>query len=213
MNKNDVFKRLIEEETSTKQRLFYSGVHLFSTKGYSNVGIRELCRSVNVKESAFYNHYSSKEELFQKILAYFDETSNQVVFTEEEIEAVVRSCDIRFFFEENMKKFISFTGNPLYHTILQIVLMESYINPRAYQIAQHNLYHLRKGYTEQILTRMMGNGCIKKCNAEVVTAEYYYALKGLLDEYLLLETWDKNTQVIRQKIAEHIDFFANLLQK
>lgn len=213
MNKQEVFQKLINEETSTKQRIFFSAVYLFSTKGYSNVGIRELCRSVNVKESAFYNHYGSKEELFHNILEYFSKTSVQVVFDEDEIEKAVNSGDVKKFFIDNMKKFSSITDNPLYHTILQIVLMESFINDKAYKLSKNNLYYLRKEYTEKVLTGMIEKGFIRKCNVEVVTAEYYYGLKGLLDEFLLCEVWNESTEKIRVKIGMHIDFFVNLLKK
>lgn len=212
MKKQEYFQKRIEEETSTKQKLFYAATLLFSEKGYSNVGIRELCRTVNVKESAFYNHYGSKDELFGRILAYFREQSSRVVFGEEEIEAAVNTGDVRTFLVRNMEKFAQFTGDPLYHTILQIVLMESYIHPEAKAIAGFNLYHIRKDYTEKVLERMMHKGSIKQCNVRVVTAEYYYALKGLLDEYLLLEVWNEKTEPVNQKISEHIDFFADLLR-
>jgi len=146
MNKNEAFQKLINEESSTKQRLFYSAVYLFSVKGYSNVGIRELCRSVHVKESAFYNHYCSKEELFNSILAYFAKTSGKVVFDENEIDRIVQKGDIRHFFNENMKKFSSVTDNPLYHTMLQIVFMESYTNNKAYQLAKKSILSAKRIY-------------------------------------------------------------------
>ncbi len=213
MDKKAVFETLIEEATSTKERLFYSAVYLFSIKGYANVGIRALCSSLNMQQSAFYNHYSSKEELFEAILARFAELSSQVVFTEQEIDDVVCSGDVALFFIENMKKFSASTGSPLYHTLLQIVLMESYTNPIAHEIARHNLYYLRKGYTEQVLSRMMEAGDIKPCNVEVVAAEYYYALIGFFDEYLLNEVWGESTDVIDKRIEEHIRFFVELLKK
>ena len=213
MSKKDIFKEMIEEETSTKQRLFYSAVYLFSTKGYANVGIRELCSSVNIKGSAFYNHYSSKEELFKRILSYFTETSNEVIFTDEEIEDIAATGDIKYFFEENMKKFANSTNTPLYQTILQIVFMESYTNEEAFNIEKNNLYYLRKGYTEKVLKKMMDKGYIRTYDIEVVTAEYYYGLKGLLDEYLLLEVWNQDTSEIMRKIHNHIHFFAELLKK
>ena len=213
MKKKDIFQKMIEEEASTKQRLFYSAVYLFSTKGYANVGIRELCRSVNVKESSFYNHYGSKGELFQKILDYFTQISQKVILTAEEIKLIVKSGDIRYFFEENMKKFSYNTDNPLYHTILQIIFMESYTNPQAYELAKNNLYYLRRDYTEQVLKEMMDKGYIRECDIEVVTAEYYYTLKGLLDEYLLHEVWDKDTNEVMKRIKDHMEFFVEMLKK
>jgi len=213
MRKEAIFQKMIQEEITTKQRLFYSAVYLFSTKGFANVGIRELCRSVNIKESAFYNHYKGKEELFKKILDYFTEISNKVIFTDIEIDDIVKSGDIRLFFEENMKKFSYNTNNPIYYTILQIIFMESYTNTQAHDLAKNNLYHLRRDYTEKVLKKMIANGHIKECDVERVTAEYYYALKGLLDEYLLYEVWNEDTNEIMKRIENHINFFVDILKK
>jgi AcrR family transcriptional regulator len=212
MNKQDYFEALINKEPSTKQKLFYSAIFLFSQKGYANVGIRELCRSVNVKESAFYNHYEGKEDLFKKILFHFIEQSKQFLYTEDEIQASVATGDIRLFFEQNMQKFANVAGSQLYHTILQIVTMESFIRPEAKEIALKNLYYLRRDYTEKVLRGMMDRGCIRKCNIELVVAEYYYALKGLLDEYMLIETWGEPLERINEKIAQHVSFFAQFLK-
>jgi AcrR family transcriptional regulator len=212
MNKQDYFEALITSEPSTKQKIFFSAIFLFSQKGYANVGIRELCRSVNVKESAFYNHYDSKEDLFKKILSYFSEQSAQFVYTEDEIQAIVMTGDVRLFFEQNMQKFANAAGSQLYHTILQIVTMESFVRPEAREIALTNLYSMRREYTEKVLKGMMDKGCIRKCNIGLIVAEYYYALKGLLDEFLLIETWDGSVDLINEKIIQHINFFTQLLK-
>ncbi len=212
MNRKQVFEKMIEEEKATKRKLFYSAVYLFASKGYANVGIRELCRSVNVKESAFYNHYSSKEELFRVILGFFEERNEQVVFTEQEIDSVVKAGSVRNFFLENMKKFSEQTSGPIYHAILQIILTESYVNEEAAKIAMHNLYYFRRGYTEEVLRRLMAEGHIKECSVSDVTAAYYYALKGLLDEFLLLETWEQDTGAVTNKILSLIDYFVKSLE-
>jgi len=214
MNKKDIFDQMIDDAESTQERLFLSAVYLFSVKGYNAVGIRELCRSVGVKESSFYNHYPSKEDLLEKIFAYFTECNQRVVMTEEEIEEMAETGDIRVFLTANMEKFSGVTGdNVLYHTVLQIVLMESYVNPLAYEAAKHNLYYLRRDYTEKVLNRMMERGYIRECDVELVTAEYYYSLKGMLDEFLLREVWGGDLEGIGTRIQGHIGFFADLLKK
>lgn len=212
MNKEEVFKKMIDGADSTQKRLFLSAVYLFSAKGYNAVGIRELCRSVGVKESSFYNHYRSKEELLERIFAYFAENSQEIVMGDAEIEEMAAG-GIRAFLEANMGKLIAVTeDNILYHTILQIVLMESYINPQAYELAKNNLYFLRRDYTEKVLQRMVERGSIKPCDVSLVTAEHYYALKGLLDDFLLREVWGGDLEEIGMWIQRHSGFFADMLK-
>ncbi len=212
MDSQAKFETLIRQAESTRQKLFYAGLRLFSQKGYASVGIRELCRMVGIKESSFYNHYTGKESLLEEILAYFDQASDQVVMTDVEILALIERGSVRTFFEENMKRFSAITSNVLYHTALQIVLTESYLHPRAAEIAKKNLYHLRRDYTEQVLAGLMERGAIRAYDVQAVTAEYYYALKGMLDEYLLLQLWDADLTPILSRISSHIDFFSRMLE-
>lgn len=211
MNTQAKLDVLIQQSASTKDKLFFAGLSLFSQKGYANVGIRELCRLVGIKESSFYNHYHSKESLLDAILSYFSKASHQVVMNDVEIHAMIEACDVHAFLIENMKRFTAITSNVQYHTALQIVLTESFLHPKAAEVARNNLYYLRKDYTEQILTGFMERGAIIPCNVETVTAEYYYALKGILDEYLLLQTWDYDMQEIENRIRTHIEFYTALL--
>ena len=206
------FARLIDGAASTKDKLFYSALQLFSQKGFANVGIRELCRTVHIKESSFYNHYASKESLFEAILRFFDSANRQVVMTDNEIQWFIQNGDVRKFFIENMKRFSSITSNVLYHTALQIVLTEAFLHPAAARLANKNLYYLRRGYTERVLSGLMERGAIRRCDVEAVTAEYYYALKAMLDEYLLLELQGDDLNAINARIHQHIGFFVQMLR-
>ncbi len=213
MKKEEYFSNRIKASESTRERLFLTAVYLFSNKGYDNVGIRELCRFIGIKASSFYNHYRSKEMLFLSILDSFEEHMNRVVFTEDEIDSMAESGDIGLFLRKNMEKFAQVTGNPLFFTMLQIVFMESYKNKRAYEIAIQNVYYIRKDYTEAVLKKMIDNGSIQATDVELITAEYYYALKGMLDEYLLQEVWAKDIGYLMERIKRHVGFFIKLLAK
>jgi len=177
------------------------------------VGIRELCTFVGIKPSSFYNHFPSKEKLFDAILDHFSHQMASVVFTPEEREEMVASGDVGFFLQRNMQKFAEISANPVFFAILQIVQMECFTHERAFILARRHVYWTRKEYTEEVLARLMQRGAIKECDVAQVTAEYYYALKGLLDEFLLLVVWDQDTSGVMQKIQQHIAFFVQLLKK
>ncbi len=212
MAASEKLEQMISAAPTTREKLFYAGLRLFAQKGYANVGIRELTRTVSIKESSFYNHYSGKEALFEAIMEFFDHASRKVVMTQDEIDYFIQTGDVRTFFTQNMQRFSSNTSNVLYHTALQIVLTEAFYHPKAAQMAKHNLYHLRKGYTEKVLAGLMERGAIIPCDVKMVTAEYYYALKGILDEYLLLQLWQEDMTEIESRITAHIRFFTQMLK-
>ena len=69
------------EETKTK--LLEAGVALFSQRGYSGVGLKELLQTVNVPKGSFYNYFDSKEDFARHTIAYygslFEHLLNQVI--------------------------------------------------------------------------------------------------------------------------------------
>ena len=54
---------------SLRDEIILETMKLFSLKGYVNTGINEIIGTVGSSKGGFYNHFSSKEELFFEVLA------------------------------------------------------------------------------------------------------------------------------------------------
>jgi AcrR family transcriptional regulator len=209
MNKADTFNNMIQEANSTKQRLFYSAIYLFSTKGYDSVGIRELTSSVNIKESAFYNHFKSKESLFSEILNHFIEISNIPVFTNEEVEEIIETGNIECFLKTSMQVYSTISNSPLYYTLLQIILMHSYTNAKAWQLAKQGEHYVQ---LEKLLEQMVDRGFIRNINIKAATASYYYGIAGIMQEFVIRKAWDEDTSEMVHMIENHIELFVKILK-
>ena len=62
-----------------KEKVIETGVNLFCSKGYSNLGIDEICKSTGMTKGAFYNAFKSKEQfLLTTIIAYGEMTVNHL---------------------------------------------------------------------------------------------------------------------------------------
>ena len=61
----------------TKQRIFECAVKLFSDRGYKNVSVDDIILESNSSKGAFYNHFSSKNQIimegFKQIDQYYEE--------------------------------------------------------------------------------------------------------------------------------------------
>lgn len=51
-----------------KEDIIYEAMKLFSLKGYMNTGVSEIIEAVGSSKGGFYNHFTSKEELFHEAL-------------------------------------------------------------------------------------------------------------------------------------------------
>ena len=52
----------------TKQRILEKSLELFSTKGYDAVSVGEIAKVVGIKAPSLYNHFPSKQAIFDAIL-------------------------------------------------------------------------------------------------------------------------------------------------
>lgn len=60
----------MEKIITTKQKIIFESLRLFSQKGYDGVSMREIAAAVGIKGASIYNHFTGKEEIFNAI---FDE--------------------------------------------------------------------------------------------------------------------------------------------
>ena len=52
----------------TKQRILEKSLELFSAKGYDAVSVGEIAKAVGIKAPSLYNHFPSKQAIFDAIL-------------------------------------------------------------------------------------------------------------------------------------------------
>jgi len=56
------------KQEATKELILKKALELFSERGYDSVSVGEIASAVGIKAPSLYNHYKSKEEIFQAIV-------------------------------------------------------------------------------------------------------------------------------------------------
>lgn len=74
---------------TTKEKIIYEALSLFSVKGYDAVTIREIASAVGIKESSIYNHFKNKQDILNIII---EETLKRYYYTLESVQ-IPRSED------------------------------------------------------------------------------------------------------------------------
>ena len=49
-----------------KEKIIHESLKLFSLKGFTSTSIQDILAAANTSKGGFYNHFSSKEDLFYK---------------------------------------------------------------------------------------------------------------------------------------------------
>lgn len=152
---------------STKQEIFQSALSLFAQKGYDGVSIRDIAKSVGIKESSIYNHYPSKRSILDEICAQFVETlrvSRPPLAEVEQMMGNMRPTEL-------FVRLISSYGNKINPQITQmakVVFGEQFHDETIREIFNREFIQNNVNYYIEILSSMEDKKLIGPCDKAVV---------------------------------------------
>lgn len=190
---------------TTKQKIFEASIELFQKKGYASSTIREIAQAVGIKESSIYNHYKSKEEIFDCILEEFENGIISNRPSKEELEILVIAISPA----EIIKLiFLNYLGNKdiKYDKIAKIIFIEQYINKKAADFFIKYMVEEPLMYYEKIFSMLVSANRIKDTDFTPLTEELHYGFLGLIMEYAHMKTVEQYDRKILQKMVRHVDF-------
>ena len=76
MDSNNEYPERDKTNESTKDRILFVSINLFSQSGYNEVSMRDISKAVGIKASSIYNHYKSKQAILDAIFEFYDEQWN-----------------------------------------------------------------------------------------------------------------------------------------
>lgn len=70
------------KQEDAKQRILEKSLELFASKGYDAVSVGEIAKAVGVKAPSFYNHFASKQAIFDAIVestaAHYEKDTGEI---------------------------------------------------------------------------------------------------------------------------------------
>jgi len=67
IKRKNIIKHILRGKATVKN-ILEAAAFCFAEKGYDKTDINEICRRANLTKGAFYHHFSSKQELFKKMM-------------------------------------------------------------------------------------------------------------------------------------------------
>ena len=144
----------MEKPKNVKTKIFESAVELFSTRGYHGTSMRDLAKTVGIKESSIYNHYTGKSAILDAILNYQIAGFQKAVTALEAIKIETEDIhDPVEFWLAGARVFIA-NQAPLSETISRILINEMFLNKQCRDFYLGSLFTAQKELTESILQEM-----------------------------------------------------------
>ena len=197
---------------TTKEKIMRKALELFSKYGFDAVSVEMLSTELGVTKGALYRHYESKDAIFRDILNQVvqedrDNAEGNSLPLEREGEYHVSSLDD--FIEFTLKQFQFFTLDEFGSAFRRLVTLEQFRNAEMIHLYQDVFMNGPLQYTEKILSSLMDDGKIKKCDVKEASIEFFAPFFTMLslsdhsgDKVLLVERLRKQYQRFKSEYME-----------
>ncbi|MCP5062936.1 MAG: TetR/AcrR family transcriptional regulator [Ignavibacteriae bacterium] len=188
--------------TNTKEKILETSLELFSAKSFSGASIREIAKNTGIRESAIYNHFSSKDEILNKIIDEFSKRNfGSIILTDELLNLLSKPEKFFLLFSNNLLNFWNSNDERMF---IKILMSEnSGKNNGVNYTLEDYLFDFEKlcGF---IFKEMINYNLIKKEKTNVLSKEFLSPL-FLVEVELICGT--KTISDYKSTIERHVKFF------
>ncbi|BAF70090.1 TetR/AcrR family transcriptional regulator [Nitratiruptor sp. SB155-2] len=196
---------LENEEKNTKQKILDAALDLIAEHGYSKASVRMIAKAVGIRESAIYNHFANKDEIFSAIAKQLFTTPFDDFFEKKPPSEYAKKGKRYLLEYVSTVKLISFDQK--YEKLFRIILQELM---KSSEIRKGFIEHFFKENIKNLSSAffiMMQEGLIRS-NDPIVTAQEFFApLLYYRVQITLFRLENMPTNALSSIFEKHVDFF------
>ncbi len=188
---------------TTKDRIIYEALSLFSMRGYEAVTIRQIATAVGIKESSVYNHFENKQDILDTIVR---ETINRYekVLQESNVPGIEDPdvsgsfdsiCD-EDFYQMCTGVFLFYLKDEYISKLRRLLTIEQYSNPELGKTFKNIFINNILENQAKVLQKFIDSGRFIPGDAYTMALHFYAPV------FLLLYKYDSNHENEEQAIAE-----------
>ena len=191
------------KDMSTKERIMYAALDLFSKKGYDGVGVDLIAENAGLKGPSLYRHFKGKEDIFNSMIELVASHYEEGFGLKQELEELPDSMDELI---ENAMRKIQFTmHDDIIRKTRRILAMEQFRSKRMAELTScYHLENLQRVYAD-IFAGMMEKGILKQENPEILALEFVSPVSLLIHMY---DRQPEREEEVLDKIRKHFEYFA-----
>lgn len=191
---------------NTKEAIFLTAIEMFSKNGYDGTSVRDISYKVGIKESSFYSHYKSKNELLESIFEWFDNWLKASKPSDEQLDSIIRTISPVEFFE-NIFLGIGTKHNEFSQKIALLIMYEQYKNEKA------KIFSLEKNcremalFFENVLNKYKSIKCLPDTfDSSFFSHELNYYFLGMVNEWSHVKLSKEDDNYLVERLKKHLQF-------
>ena len=166
---------------TTREKLLFAAIDLFSEKGYEATTVEEIAASVGMKGPNVYNYFKGKKGLVDAIDTLFKESYKEKMKLKEcYAEPIQNAEDLKRF---SMKTIRYTLNDEITRKLRRIATMEQYKSDYFRGKVASNQHSNIIQFFTGLMARLMEQGKIKKCDPHILALMYAAPVSQLIQIY------------------------------
>lgn len=192
---------------TTKKRIVYEALRLFSENGYNGVSMREIAAAVGIKGASLYKHYKGKEDIFR---AVFDEMTQQYNTAAAAMkipsEMNAETLGVYSHIDENSmlnmaeSLFSFFAKNEFVASFRRVLVSEQFRSPAAAECYKHFYLEAPIAFQSAVIGALQQANVLTGSSPNVAALHFYSPILYLLSRYDLGCPYEECIEVLKEHV-------------
>jgi AcrR family transcriptional regulator len=196
--------RAFKQGSKTKELIIRAATELFSELGYKAASVRKIAGKVGIRESALYNHFANKEEIFYSVASTIFSTPFSA---EEKMPIGERAKGGKRFLSNFIVQYKLVTFDKNKERLFRILMIELLQNKQLRKnfIAEYHEKNVKM--LSEAFFVMMQEGMVRSSDPMLMAQEFLAPLFYLRLQVTLLRIDGEPTTALSTQFEKHVDFF------
>ena len=202
---------------STKERIIYESLRLFSEKGFDGVSMREIAAAVDIKAASLYAHFKGKEAIYQAIVDTMKQRYNQETMLLH-IDGSDAKADVSVYKKISTEQlysigeqlFLFFVHDEYTKMYRKMLTMEQFKNPVLAAEFSKQYFDEAIFYQSKLFAMLAESGVFMLADYEVMAVQFFSPI------YVMMTICDRQPEresEMLNLLKRHIDQFAKIYEK
>jgi len=189
--------------SATKIKILKESKALFSELGYKGASVRKIAAKVGIRESALYNHFKNKEEIFLEVSK--DIFSTPFSFKDDDVKELALKGKPFLKKYAMQYKLLAFDKNN--ESMFRILLIELLQNKELREQFMSDFHDKNIKILSEGFFIMMQNDLIHSGDPMIISYEFLSTLFYIRLQVTLLRFDALSTNSLSTQFEKHVDFF------
>lgn len=193
----------VKQRTGTKQKILKVAATLFSEHGYRGTSVRDIASELDIKQSALYNHFKNKEEIFLEVSKDIFNTPFSAVPEDIKDSAINGKTFLSKFAQQY--KLLSFDKSS--EKMFRLLMIELLQNKSLREQFMDEFHDKNIKQLSEAFFVMMQNSIVRSGDPMIIAYEFISTLFYIRLQVTLLRFDAKSTDMLATQFEKHVDFF------